>query len=111
MENSRMRYTWRSRAGCVTPQSAGKLYKLKKSLYGLKQSLREWLDGFRMVVYGMGYKQCSGDHTLFYKHVGHRITILIVYIDDIVITGDDEKEILQLKGNLEKSLRLKIWDS
>jgi tryptophan 2,3-dioxygenase len=40
-------------SGCVTPQSAGKLYKLKKSLYELKQSMREWLDRFRMVVYGM----------------------------------------------------------
>jgi Reverse transcriptase (RNA-dependent DNA polymerase) len=60
-----------------------------------------------MVVCGMGYKQCSGDHTLFYKHSGHRITILAVYVDDIVITGDEEEEILQLKGKLGKKFEVK----
>jgi Reverse transcriptase (RNA-dependent DNA polymerase) len=42
--------------GFATPQSVGKVYKLKKSLYGLKQSPRVWFDRFRMVVCGMGYK-------------------------------------------------------
>jgi Reverse transcriptase (RNA-dependent DNA polymerase) len=60
-----------------------------------------------MIVCGMGYKQCSGDHTLFYKHDGHHITILAVYVDDIVITSDDEKEILQLKGKLGKKIEVK----
>jgi Reverse transcriptase (RNA-dependent DNA polymerase) len=85
-----------------TPQSAGKVCKLKKLLYGLKQSPRAWFDRFRMVVCGMGYKHCSGDHTLFYKNARHRITILVVYVDDIVITDDDKDEILQLKGKLGK---------
>jgi Reverse transcriptase (RNA-dependent DNA polymerase) len=90
--------------GCATLQLAGKLCKLKKSLYELKQSPRVWR--FKIVVCGIGYKQCSGDHTLIYKHSGHRITILAVYVDDIVIIGDDE-EILQLKGRLEKEFEVK----
>jgi hypothetical protein len=47
-----------------------------------------------MTVCGMRYKQCSGDHTLFYKHFGRCITILAVYVDDIMISGDNEEEIL-----------------
>jgi Reverse transcriptase (RNA-dependent DNA polymerase) len=81
-------------SGFAIPQSAGKVCKLKKSLYGLKQSLRAWFNRFRMIVCGMKYKQCSGEHTLFYKYFRRHIIILIVYVDDIVFTGDDEKEIL-----------------
>ena len=67
--------------------------KLKKSLYCLKQSPRAWFDKFRRAVYNMGYSQCNGDHTVFYRHRGSHITILTVYVDDIVITGDDAEEI------------------
>ena len=56
---------------------------------------------------GMGYKQCNGDHTLFYRHSGNRITILAVYVDDIVITGDDTLEITRLKENLSKEFEVK----
>jgi Reverse transcriptase (RNA-dependent DNA polymerase) len=60
-----------------------------------------------MTICGMGYKQCSGDHTLFYKYFGHRITIFAVYVDDIMITGDDEEEILQLKRRLGEEFEVK----
>jgi hypothetical protein len=48
------------------------------------------------------------DHTLFYKHSECRIAILAVYVDDIIITGDDELEISQLKKNLRKEFEVKI---
>ena len=38
----------------------------------------------------LGYKQCQGHHTLFIIHSTSRgVTILLVYVDDIVVTGDD----------------------
>jgi hypothetical protein len=40
----------------------------------------------------MGFKQCNGNHTVFYKHSGRKIVVLVVYVDDIIITGDDEVE-------------------
>jgi Reverse transcriptase (RNA-dependent DNA polymerase) len=93
--------------GFVTPQSAGKVRKLKKSLYGLKQSPRAWFDRFRLAVCGMEYKQCSEDHTIFYKHSRYHITILVVYVDDIVITGDEEEEILLLKRRSREEFEVK----
>ena len=41
----------------------------------------------------LGYRQSQGDHTLFIKHsqIG-KLTLLLVYVDDIIITGDDEIE-------------------
>jgi hypothetical protein len=54
--------------GCSKSDTAGMVYRLRKSLYGLKQSPRAWFDRFRHALYGMGYKQCNGDHTVFYRH-------------------------------------------
>jgi len=50
----------------------------------------------RRVVCGMGYKQCNGHHTVFYRHSNSQIKILAVYVDDILIRGDDDVEISQL---------------
>ena len=41
-----------------------------------------------------GYKKSNGDHTLFMKHTSKGgMVVLIVYVDDILITGNDEEEI------------------
>jgi hypothetical protein len=87
--------------GFANSQTVGKVCRLKKSLYGLKQSPRAWFDRFRRVVYTIGYIQCNGDHTIFCKHRGTFITIVAVYVDDIVITGDKEEEIKRLKEKSE----------
>ncbi|RVW73975.1 Retrovirus-related Pol polyprotein from transposon TNT 1-94 [Vitis vinifera] len=64
--------------------------KLQKSLYSLKQSPRAWFDRFTKVVLKLGYKQGQADHTLFVKksHAG-KLAILIVYVDDIILSGND----------------------
>lgn len=46
------------------------VYKLKKTLYELKQLPRIWFDKFAWMVIGLGCKQALGDHTLFIKHSG-----------------------------------------
>src|SRR6266542_1166182 len=93
--------------GFMNQQASGKVCRLKKSLYGLKQSPRAWFDRFRRAIYDMGYTQCNGDHTVFYKHRGSCITILAVYVDDIVITGDDVEEIRCLKRRLGDTFEVK----
>jgi hypothetical protein len=93
--------------GFANNQTLGKVCKLNKSLYGLKQSPRAWFDRFRRAVCDMGYYQCNGDHTIFYRHRGSCITILAVYVDDIVIIGDDVEEITSLKERLGKAFEVK----
>jgi hypothetical protein len=93
--------------GFATDQTKGKVLKLKKSLYGLKQSPRAWFDRFRRAMCNMGYKQCNSDHTVFYRHSGSHVTILTVYVDDMIITGDDTLEISRLKENLSKEFEVK----
>lgn len=44
-----------------------KYCKLRKTLYGLKQSPIAWFDRLRIVMKSMNYKQCNSDYTLFMK--------------------------------------------
>ena len=54
-----------------------------------------------------GYKQSNSDHTLFLKKRNGLITCLLIYVDDMVITGDDMKEINDLKGRLFLEFEMK----
>ena len=81
--------------------------KLKKTLYGLKQSPRAWLGTFTEVMKKFGYKQSNSDHTIFLKKKEGNITCLIIYVDDMILTGDDEEEISQLKKNLFTEFEMK----
>jgi Reverse transcriptase (RNA-dependent DNA polymerase) len=51
--------------GFGTAQTVGKVCKLKKSLYGLKQSPRPWFDRFKNVIISLDYQQINADHTIF----------------------------------------------
>ncbi|KAL5706521.1 Beta-galactosidase 8 [Ranunculus cassubicifolius] len=81
--------------------------KLKKALYGLKQSPRAWFERFSQAVKCLGYLQSQADHTLFVKCVDGATTILIVYVDDIIVTGDNTAEILKMKELLAKEFEIK----
>ena len=81
--------------------------RLKKALYGLKQSPRAWFGRFTMAMKKFGYKQSNVDHNLFLKRRGTRVTCLIIYVDDMIITGDDKKETEQLKRKLIKEFEMK----
>lgn len=63
---------------------------------------------FHKEIYSLGYRQSNADHTLFFRCYHNRITILVVYVDHIVITGnDDDDEIRSLKKMLAKSFEVK----
>ncbi|KAL5576404.1 hypothetical protein UlMin_018103 [Ulmus minor] len=82
--------------------------KLRKALYGLKQSPRVWFGRFSKAVINMGYKQSQEDHTLFIKHSNlGGVIVLLVYVDDIIVMGDDERESQFLRKCLAKEFEIK----
>ena len=81
--------------------------KLERSLYGLKQSPRAWFGRFCKAMKTYNYIQSDSDHTLFYKHCHDKVTILIIYVDDMIITGDDSKEIRWLEQRLSQEFEMK----
>lgn len=94
--------------GCmVTERQRQKVCKLKKSLYGLKQSPRAWFGRFTKSMTTFGYKQSNSDHTLFLKKLHGKITALIVYVDDMIVTGNNPEEMKALKEYLSKEFEMK----
>lgn len=85
----------------------GKVCNLKKSLYGLKQSPRAWFEHFGNVVRKHGYTLSQADHTFFKHSTRGKLSILIVYVDDIIMTGDDLVEINNLKKKLDVEFEIK----
>ena len=63
---------------------------------------------FGKVVKSHGYTQSQEDHTMFFKHSNEgKIVVLIVYMDNIIVTGDDHLEIKRLKMLLARDLEIK----
>ena len=85
-----------------------KVRKLKKALYELKQSPRAWFERLEKVMKEPRYKQSQGDHTLFIKHSATGgVTALLVYVDDIIVTGNDEREKHKMKQRLATKFEIK----
>nr|CAD1824840.1 unnamed protein product [Ananas comosus var. bracteatus] len=93
--------------GFLTQKNIGKVCRLKNALYGLKQSPRAWFDRFCRAMLNFEYKQSDVDHTMFIKKYMSKITILIVYVDDIVITENDPQKMSKLKCYLAKEFEIK----
>ena len=84
-----------------------KVCKLKNSLYGLKQSPRAWFGRFTKLMRAFGYHQSNLDHTLFLKKQHGKITTLIVYVDDMVVTGNNPEERKALQNYLSREFEMK----
>ena len=55
----------------------------------------------------IGYHQGNSDHTLFIKRKIERVTLLIIYVDDMIVTGDDTDEIKRLQECLFTEFEMK----
>ena len=70
-----------------------KVCKQRKSLYGLKQASKNWYQKFTSALNEVGFKQSHTDHSLcIYKTINSFMAALI-YVDDVIIKGDDSKSI------------------
>ena len=87
--------------GFVAQGESRLVCKLRRSLYGLKQSARSWFGRFSSVVQEFGVTRSTPDHLVFYHHTSsEQFIYLIVYMEDIVITGNDQNGIQRLKQHL-----------
>lgn len=81
--------------------------RLHKSLYGLKQASRSWFQRFSSAIQEIGFQQSRADYSLFTQVCGHSITVVLLYVDDMIIAGNDEEAISQLKKFLSGCFRIK----
>ncbi|CAL9014239.1 unnamed protein product [Prunus brigantina] len=73
--------------GFEDPKHLSYVCKLRKSLYGLKQAPRAWNAKFTGYLPAIGFESSHSDPSLFVKHLGSDIVILLLYVDDIILTG------------------------
>ncbi|KAJ9685291.1 hypothetical protein PVL29_017351 [Vitis rotundifolia] len=85
----------------------GKVCCLKKALYELKQSPRAWFGKFSKEIQAFGMNKSKKDHSVFYKKSTAGIILLVVYVDDIVITRNDHAGISDLKAFMHSKFHTK----
>ena len=71
------------------PGFSHKVCCLHRPLYGLKQAPRAWFAKFSSNISHRGFSASSYDSALFFRCSDHGITFLLLYVDDMIITGDD----------------------
>ena len=81
--------------------------KLKKSLYGLKQSPRMWYQKFDTFIGGLGFTRSKADHCVYFKLIGDRVIYLVLYVDDMLLVGNDKEIIQDLKIQLSSKFDMK----
>src|SRR3954465_1587595 len=93
--------------GFVDPQNASKVCKLQKSIYGLKQASRSWNIRFKEVVKSFGFIENEKEPCVFKKFRGRSTMFLILYVDDILLIGNDIPMLEAVKDSLKNSFSMK----
>ena len=81
--------------------------KLIKAIYGLKQAPRAWFDRLRAALLEWGFKNTKSDTSLFFLKTKSQVTFLLIYVDDIIVTGSDINFLQLFTQKLNESFALK----
>jgi hypothetical protein len=74
--------------------------KLKRSLYGLKQSPRMWYQKFDTYILGLGFVRSKVDRCVYSKQVGNHFIYVVLYVDDMLLVGNNIDVIKEVKSQL-----------
>jgi hypothetical protein len=81
--------------------------RLKKSLYSLKQTPRAWSDKIGHYFVTSGFQTSNADFSLYVKKTNHGIVVIVIYVDDLIITRDSDANISDLKKLLKQKFEMK----
>ena len=87
--------------GFVDPTNAGKICKLQKSIYGLKQACRSWNIHFDEVVKGFGFIKNEEEACVYKKESRSYVAFLILYVDGILLIGNNIPMLESIKTSLK----------
>jgi Reverse transcriptase (RNA-dependent DNA polymerase) len=76
--------------------------RLNKFIYGLKQSPRVWYEKLSQFLLSCNFKISWADTSLFIKYNENGIMVVLVYVDDIIITENSQSEIDAIKSGLKE---------
>ena len=80
--------------------------KLQKSLYGLKYAPRSWYAKMDAFLLSQKFHRCKSDHIVYLKQYDGNIIIIVLYVDDILITGSTLSSIASIKTALHDAFEM-----
>lgn len=84
---------------------------LKKSLYGLKTAAKGWYKTFSKVIEKLGFTMYENQACIFYwrkgRKEGDKVVIILLYVDDMLITGNCKDKIFETKRLIGKEFKIK----
>ncbi|GJV68702.1 retrotransposon protein, putative, ty1-copia subclass [Tanacetum coccineum] len=93
--------------GFVNPKYPNRVCKLKGSIYGLKQASRQWNKRFDNEIKKFGFTQNHDEPCVYLKASGSNVTFLILYVDDILIMGNNILMLQDVKSYIGKCFAMK----
>ena len=93
--------------GVIDADKPTHVCKLHKAIYGLKQAPRAWYHELCQFLVDSGFKNSHSDTSLFILHTGTNLLYLLVYVDDIIITGNSNDLVSQVVECLAQHFSLK----
>ena len=101
------RFVWSNFPGLLLMGRLVEFVISKNHYMAYKQSLRVWFGKFSEVIEKFGMRKRKSDHFVFYENSQAGIILLVVYVDDIIIIGDDMEGISSLKSFLHGQFHTK----
>ena len=88
-------------SGFAVPGSEHKVLRLRKALYGLRQAPRAWNAKLDATLASLGFIKCATEHALYGKSTERGRLIVGVYVDDLIITGSEQRDIDGFKHKMK----------
>ncbi|KAJ9553498.1 hypothetical protein OSB04_017543, partial [Centaurea solstitialis] len=92
--------------GYVHPSYPNHVCRLRKELYGLKQSPRAWFQRFAVFIASLGFSSSKSDSSLFVYHHGHDTIYLLLYVDDIILTASSPDLVTRVISRLSSEFQM-----
>ncbi|GJT65997.1 ribonuclease H-like domain, reverse transcriptase, RNA-dependent DNA polymerase [Tanacetum coccineum] len=88
--------------GFIKRKDNGKVYRLIKALYGLRQAPRAWNIKLDNTLKSLDFKKCALEQAIYTRTERDSILLVGVYVDDLIITGTPKREIDKFKDQMKE---------
>lgn len=92
--------------GFAIPGQEGKVLRLRKALYGLRQAPRAWNAKLDSTLKKMGFEQSPHEAAVYRRGSGGNALLVGVYVDDLVITGIKDAEVAAFKEDMKATFQM-----
>jgi len=92
----------RQPSGFAIAREEGKVYRLRKALYGLRQASRAWNTKLDATLKAMSFTQSAHEAVVYRRGSGRFVLLVGVHVDDLIITGAEEEEVKSFKAQMKE---------